>query len=240
MTYTKHVCSFKRGKNWHTYRYLETRVLECSRYVAFAQENSKTWSETFADLLMLTGSAIDSFLRYMKDCPVISNLPEVAKVSLRIRKRKTKQWNIGDFMSAYEPVYEFSQNHVLVPFGLSNFGKREPFRGFEKRKSPIWWKAYNHLKHDYYEKIREATLENTLDALAALLILNTLHKDSQEHLVRLMLLKSAERFTEGLSPKALLGNLQKSKIGIPNSTPVFKCWIQTPIFLFELRKDPAL
>ena len=229
-----HACSFLRGMNWHTYKYLETRMLETSRYVTFAPENVSTWSENFADLLILTGSAVDSFFRDMGVCPCVATHPKFidAKKGIGTKKRK---WDIHDFMKAYEPVYELSKNEVSRPFGLSNLGTRTPFKSFADNRPPVWWSAYNHIKHEYYSKITEATLENILDALGALLILNALHKDSQKYLVTIGVIQC-----EGvdISSNLILEELEKSMIGYPKGSILFGgCLITTPIFLFRFRED---
>lgn len=226
-----HSCSFLRGKNWYTYKYLENRMLETSRFVTLAPENVSTWSENLADLLNLIGSAIDTFFRNMHRCPTVSVRKEISDVQLRVSKRKNKKWNIYDFMDAYEPLYELSKNEVMVPFGLSSLGVRKPFENFGVRKEPSWWTAYNHIKHEYYDKITEANLGNVIDALGALLILNALHKDSQEYLVKNGILKC-----DSLNPNYVVNILRKSFIGYPK-TMGLGCLIETPIFIFTLRKD---
>lgn len=237
-----HSCSFLRGMNWHTYNYLEKRTLETSRYVTFDLSNSQVWSEAFADLLMLTGSAIDSFFREMKSCPDVAEKNEVKVISDR---KGNGKWDIIDFRDAYEPIYELSENKVDVPFGLSQFGSRTPFDRFVKGKAtskrqnvewvPDWWTAYNKLKHEYYMNIhRCATLVNVIDALSALLILNVLHKDSQRYLINQKILKTA------LQEDFINDILKKSFIGLPKTAPVHNIGVSTTIFSFNLREDDSI
>ena len=80
------ICTFSRGLNWHTFDYLENRLLETSRYVTFDPQNINTWSENFADLLILCGSAVDTFFRNMIDCPTV-------KTSLSSPHKRKKKIN---------------------------------------------------------------------------------------------------------------------------------------------------
>jgi len=198
-----------------------------------APDNLSTWSENLADLLNLIGSAIDTFLRDMRHCPNVLTCKEVSNVELQVSRRRNKAWKIYDFINAYEPLYELSKNEVTMPFGLSNLGSRKPFENFGTGKLPAWWTAYNHIKHEYYDKITEANFGNVIDALGGLLILNALHKDSQEYLVKSGVLKCG-----GLTDSYIINELKRSFIGYPKTMPVLECLIVTPIFVFRLRSEP--
>lgn len=228
-----HSCSFLRGKNWHTYTYLENRLLETSRFITLTPSNLCTWSENLADLLILTGSAVDTFFRDMRLCPNVSTCKEVIDVEKRVKEEKRKNWDVGDFMEAYEPLYELSKNEVTLPFGLSDSWAIRPFEDFGS-KPPAWWIAYNHVKHEYYEKIAEANLGNVVNALGGLMVLNALHKDSQGYLVNMKVLKCGT-----LALGYVLNILGRSFIGYPKTMPALECRIETPIFVFNMREDPS-
>ncbi len=239
----QHTCNYLRGMNWHTYHYLDTRLNELSRYISFAPENRSTWSESLADLLILTGSAVDSFFRDMGGCPNIQSSPHYLRVQQqqqRVRRRRRPEWNINNFRDAYEPIYELSKNEVDVPFGLSCYGTIQPFieLGVPNDRIPDWWNAYNHLKHNYYDSLIEANLENVLNSLGGLLILNALHKCSQEYLIRRDLLKpKGTRVTVEL----MVSEIKRSNIGYPPNSIAFGfgCNITTSVFSFNLRPDPS-
>lgn len=237
---SQHICNYLRGKNWHTYNYLDTRLNELSRYISFAPENRDTWSEALADLLILTGSAIDSFFRDMGECPNIRSSQHYIRVQQRVRRRRRPEWNINDFRDAYEPIYELSKNEVDVPFGLSYYGTIQPFIEFDTSSDRIsdWWNGYNHLKHNYYDSLIEANLKNVLNSLGGLLILNALHKCSQEYLIRRGLLKPKGA---GASVELMVSEIKRSAIGYPpNSVAFFSgCNITTSVFSFDLRPDPS-
>ena len=103
----KDVCPLYNGESWHTYNYLESKLLETSRYITIDKANFSTWSEALADILVLTGNAMDTFFRKMAECPNFLKDP----VRLNIEKPIHK-WNITDYSKIYEPYYELSENHV--------------------------------------------------------------------------------------------------------------------------------
>ena len=175
----QHLCTFLRGQNWYTYKHLENRLLEVSKHITFDPQNHDTWSENLASLLILTGSAVDTFFRDMKDCSCVQKEISFVNVSQKVGRGR---WDINDFRDAYEPIYEFSQNEIHVPFGLSSYPPIKPFNEFQSKGIPDWWDAYNGVKHEYYHSIRRATLDNVLNALGGLLILHALHKLSLIHI----------------------------------------------------------
>lgn len=239
----EHRCSLRRGKPWHTYQYLEERLSRVSRFITFSQCNKETYSEELASLLILTGSAMDTFLRDMKECPYLKEEESYKEVHEKIEE-KIKEgtdypfWTIEDYRDAYNPIYRLSDNKIILPFGLEYYGEIQPFIIFNNKMVPKWWTAYNKMKHDYYESINKyANLDNVINMLGGLLILNVLHKCSQEYMVLYGFLKS-----EGnINPPVLVEELRSSKIGYPSPSIrpglLLRPYIQTSQFSFRLRRD---
>lgn len=168
-----HRCDFQRGKYWHTYKGLDQKLLDVSKFILIDPENNKTYSEALADLLTSIGNSVDTFFRNMCLCPPLN--ANLWKPSDRL--------TITDYRRICEPYYGLSKNSVIVPFGLGNTQRITPFEAFQRRASPDWWSSYNHVKHDYLKYIKEANLFNALNALGGLLILNALHNCSQSYLI---------------------------------------------------------
>ena len=225
-----HECSFLRGKYWYTYQNLENRLLEISRYIAFDPSNLKTWSENLASLLMLVGSNIDTFFKDMRSCILsMKNKDEIQNVVDVISKKKKKDMTISDYYK-YDSLYQLSKNQVEVPFGLSYLGNISPFKNFKNCESPSWWTAYNKIKHEYYENIKMASLENVINAMGGLLVLNSLHKCSQKYLWMNKtpnLDSNFITFYKGKIENSLVGHYPMSR----------RPYITTPIFVFKLRRD---
>lgn len=234
-----HYCIFRKGKSWWTFVYLEERLTNISRYVTFSESNKKAWGEELASSLILSGAAVDTFFQRMKECPYIKNNQSVIDVENRVTERKKKGryqfWDINDYRDALNPIYELSKNSVDVPFGLEYFGEIKPFEEFDKKRIPTWWTAYNNLKHDYYEKIqKKANLGNIINCLAGLLVLNTLHKCSQESLCYYRVIR--DKYDQ-VNPYHLANELKKSMIGYRRASQIFEPYIQTKQFVMKLRED---
>ncbi|MFX1286863.1 MAG: hypothetical protein ACFFB5_24705 [Promethearchaeota archaeon] len=175
-----HRCDFLRGKYWHTYQSMESRLSTISRYILIDPDNNEVYSEELAEFLISIGSAFDTFFRNMMDCP------DLAPVKTRLGvTKKSEDMDIVDYRKVTEDYIEFSSMTIQVPFGL---GKRQdifPFKEFKQDKSPLWWKSYNHVKHDYFTNIKEANLINVLNGLGALLLLNIFHQCNRLYLMNI-------------------------------------------------------
>ncbi len=169
-------CNFLNGLHWHKYLYLESKLVKVSRYILIDTDNFQTYSEELADLLVLLGNEVDTFFREMVNCPNI--ISYIACTDLKIKKIL----NIDDFKLIFEPFYELSHNLVEVQHGLGNEFSLIPFSNF-KEETPTWWTAYNKIKHEHYDNLHKANLENVLNCLAGLFVLNALHKCSKEFLL---------------------------------------------------------
>ena len=126
-----------------------------------------------------------------------------------------------------------------IPFGLSSYDSIQPFSQFNVSNGvPNWWTAYNRLKHEYYDHLTEANLDNVLYALGGLLILNVLHTCSKEYLVNSGMFKTGSGIP---SPGYMLELLKESKIGCPEtlSTVIMGYYFKTSIFIFNLRLDSS-
>lgn len=206
------------------------------KYITFDPSNLKTWGEYYADLLRIICDDIDSFFQKIVDCP----LPQTLKPEIETARKKNHGWNIRGYRDIIDGLYQLShpKNTVLVPFGWSSLPPRNPYVAFARKDSPNWWKAYNQLKHSYYDSMEHATLENVVDALTGLLVLNCLHKCSQEYLIRRKSLENSilDIEIDSLEPEGLLKEMEKSKVGVPKSSRL-TVWIETPLFVYLLPVD---
>ena len=80
----------------------------------------------------------------------------------------------------------------------------------------------------------KATLENSINALAALFSLSILHKENQRYLIR----QTNTIHTEFLQRKQMEQSLNVSFVGSPNNMPAFQFVARTPIFTHVFRIDP--
>jgi hypothetical protein len=239
-------CPFGRGLTWYIYERHEKKVANAIRYTAIDPKNLKSWGEEYADMLRSIGDDVDSCFREMakcvyRGCGCSGLLSSSVRSRLAVRRKKTlSRWDITDYKDIFEPIYQLSQNSVSVPFGLRGIPPLSPFLTFASGGTPTWWRAYNHIKHDYYVSMDKGKLQNVLSALAGLLILNLLHKCSQYYLAMTGTVSGGIKvgeLTQTVGYQYLTEELQKSPLGIPASTiTVPFTWLKTDIFVFEYRR----
>jgi len=175
----------------------------------------------------------------MIECPYLQEYESFNTVRDRLGQN---QWNIHNYRDAFEPIFEFSNNQLMVPFGLSAYPDTgnpfiNPFNAFSLPNGvPQWWNVYNGLKHDYYEKLVQATLDNVINSVGALLILNSLHLCSREYLARYNIIQGELR--RSYTDNEFVQRITQSPIGIPvRITPLHDSNIRTQLFVYEYRID---
>lgn len=223
----------ERGKTWFMYSELEREFIETIPYVALESVHENVWSEKYAGLLVRIGDMVDSFFRLM----LVSKSLEKEKTVKELRGRKAKKtgWypTINDFRTTFDPIFELSSVEVRAEYGLTNYGKLRPFENFDK-KSPSWWEPYTKVKHEFFQEMeKKATLGYTLNALASLFVLNILHKESQQYLIRYT---DNVFFAEYLRKQEIEKFLSKSFIGVPINV-ASKFVVRTPLFIHIVRID---
>jgi len=216
---------------------LEKEFMNTARYVALETVHNNVWSEKFGELLIRTGDLIDSFFRIMVDSKSLDNENTVTQLRAKIHKERQQNpnWspNINDFRETFEPIFQLSNVEVEADYGLTYYGKLQPFKDFDKG-SPSWWLPYNKVKHEIFEQMeRTATLANVINALGGLFSLNILHLESRIYLIRHTNVISCEF----LSKKDLEKFLSVSFIGGPSNAPSFQFMAKTPLFIHVFRID---
>jgi len=219
------------------YNRLERDFIDTSSYVALSKIHGKVWSERFGELLTRTGDLVDSFFRFMVNCRSLDNEKTVIELREKMKKKRQREmnWhpNITDFGKAFEPIFRLSSAQVEAEYGLTHYGRLQPFKDFGK-KSPFWWIPYNKVKHEIFEQIeQQATLENTINALAGLFILNILHKESQRYLILHTNVINFHYLTKRETERQLM----KSMIGIPKAFHGWEITAETPLFIHFFRVD---
>lgn len=229
---------FERGKAWFLYSKLERDFIDTTSYVALETVHGNVWSEKFGELLTRTGDLVDSFFRLMIDSKSLDGekLVKDLRIKIQTERQKDPNWfpKIGDFRATFDPIFSLSSVEVEADYGLTNYGKLQPFKDFDKH-SPSWWDPYNKVKHEIFQEMeKKATLENSINALAALFVLNILHKESQRYLVRY----TDTIFAEFLQRNQMEQSLSASFVGSPQNMTAFKFVARTQLFTHVFRTDP--
>ena len=231
---------FERGKVWLIYSKLEREFIETTSYVALETVHENVWSPKFGELLIRIGSSVGSFFDLMVDSKSLDEERTVKKLREKTKKKQQKKpdWSptITDFRKAFNPVFQLSSVEVEASYGLTYYAELQPFKGFE-RKAPNWWDAHNKLKHEFFEKLEErARLHNTINALAGLFVLNILHKENQQYLVRHTNVIS-HRY---ISRRNMEEYFVESMIGVPKSLSGWEIRAETPLFTHVFRVDESV
>jgi hypothetical protein len=227
--------AFDRGLAWYRYKHLEDEFINSTFYFPFQEKHKDIWSEFFSDLLTKIGNSVDTFFRNMLEAPMFDKFSHVS--SLKVSGR-TK--DINDFRDFFDPIYKLSSAEVQTAYGLTLYGRCTPFEGFldkDTNKIPKWWIAYDHIKHKWFDCIEEATLENTIKALASLFLLNVLHKESQKYLIGYQDVIVSD-FSEPPESRTYISHIfEKSMIGVPKGYNKFNYRARTPLFIHVFRLD---
>jgi hypothetical protein len=139
--------------HWNYFLALERDMEVVARFIEFRAENFGVFSIELAHLLFAAASEVDV----------------VAKLLCKQVAPERSCRNINEYrrvLLAHMP--ELPHEKVFIPrYGLDF----EPWSSWEDAKNPVWWGAYNNVKHKRDAHFHEATLQNSLNALGALLLL---------------------------------------------------------------------
>jgi hypothetical protein len=243
---------FERGKVWFIYNKLEKEFIDTTSYVALETVHENVWSEKFGELLVKISGSVGSFFDLMvnnsKSLDGEETVRELRKkIEEERKKRENKQkkrkkksdWSpdIRDFRKAFNRVFQLSSVEVEASYGLTYYGKLQPFKGFE-RKSPLWWESHNKLKHKFFEQLEErATLQNTVNALAGLFVLNILHKENRQYVIRHTNVIYAEGISLEFMEREIESSLEVSFVGVPKDKQNYRFIARTQLFTHVFRVD---
>ena len=165
---------------WKYYLTMEHRFLRTEEYVAFDEYNDKTYSIEYLSLLQIVCSEIDVAAKAIArhSNPVFSdNNAGIKKWGYEIQQK---------FPVLLTQKVLFRGSRILIPWGnweitsAVNKNGQVYYKYAEGSESPIWWNAYNKVKHartskdDNLINFHKANQVNVMTSLAALFSLNRL------------------------------------------------------------------
>ena len=143
--------TFMKHAHWHYFAALSEDVQGISRYVEPTQANFKTYSIELARLYLSICSEIDVVVKLL-----CHKANPVAKLN-----------GINSYRPILAKYQDFPSVEVRIP-------RAEllliPWQEWRNGKNPTWWGQYNEVKHERDKFFYQANLENTLNALAGLLV----------------------------------------------------------------------
>ena len=139
---------------WNYYLLLEKKVINLQNYITFSANNGSCYSIEIMNLIINICCEIDVIFKII--------------LGYELDKFKT----ISDYKKIYNKEgYEEIDDETLYLIDNKDY-KLIPFENFKPdSESPVWWEAFDDLKHKRTISFNEANLKNLLNALGALYIL---------------------------------------------------------------------
>jgi len=143
----------KIDAHWNYFLAIERDLVVLSRYVEFDVRNFQCFSIEIARILLAAGAEVDVVCKQL--CRVSNPKSTAKSINTYRAEIKSLVTNIPDFQ-------------VLVPrFGLT----LKPWDEWHSVTGvPLWWTAYNKIKHHRDSQYHQASLKNTLNAVAGLFV----------------------------------------------------------------------
>ena len=133
------------------------------RYIEPNYQNLSTYSHKLREILIIACTEVECIMRMICDDNVEEeDIP------------RNNFYKTGDYFNLKEALKLGEWSLELKDYsGLEPFKPFEPWLEKNPTKSLFWYDAYNKVKHHREENIREATLFNVLNSVAAIHILNS-------------------------------------------------------------------
>lgn len=138
--------------HWNYFLAIEKDLEKVSRYIEFANANLGTYSIELTHILLSSSSEIDVIMKQL--CTFVDD---------------TKNYeNINDYKTVIQTKLRgfISEEVTISRFGLTY----KPWENWNGANNPDWWKSYNRVKHHRNDHFNEANLQNTINAVGALLL----------------------------------------------------------------------
>jgi hypothetical protein len=139
--------------HWNYFLALERDLELASRYVEFSPSNMSVYSIEFAHVLLAASSEVDVLAKLL--CERLAPTAPRGNID---QYRAVLVSQITGLIS--EAVFAPRYSLELLPWDT-----------WANSVNPPWWRSYNNVKHQRDSCFSEATLENALTSMAALLTL---------------------------------------------------------------------
>lgn len=140
--------------HWNYFLALEKDLENLSRFIEFSEDNWTSYSLEMARIILAAAADVDVLLKSLckRESPSVS----AESINSYMNVINDKLPNI--------PAFEAR----LPRWGLNLI----PWENWSRNAVPDWWTAYNKVKHHRGEHYPKANLHNTINAVAALYIIN--------------------------------------------------------------------
>jgi hypothetical protein len=146
--------------HWRFFLSLEKDFVVMQNYIEVDPVNFKVFSLELSKLLQISCSEIDSVLRLL--CSEIDT-------KCGFSAHEDRNGNISEYKKIiFRRFPEIENSEIFLPHLLT--GSIKPWQGWTNKKPPKWWVSYNLIKHYRHSSFSEATLENVINSLSALML----------------------------------------------------------------------
>lgn len=152
------------GELWRYYLTLERDFMATTAFSEIDARNYGTFSDRYAALMLLIGSEVDV----------------IAKIICKIIDPTLRPSNVVQYRQAISQKYPWL---YCIKIYSRQFGVQlMPWRFWSptQNRSPVWWSAYNRVKHDRANERSAANQLNTLLALGGLYALHIYYQQLLE------------------------------------------------------------
>ncbi len=139
--------------HWNYFLPIEEDLLNISRYIEFSEPNFQTYSIELARILLVASSEIDVVAKQL--CA------------------KLEPGSSANRITDYQAI--LTRNIAILPEVVATIPRFEltlkPWSNWQRGNVPLWWNAYNNVKHQRHTHFSDANLKNTINAAAGLFTL---------------------------------------------------------------------
>lgn len=161
------------GHYWNYAELLNEQLGTTANYVETDKDNYGTYSTTYTNILLSACSEIEVVTKLICQIidpdtdylsPEVPNKSGTKMVKNMIGMEKLSGVLLKRFPHIHQAKAEIINKHEMI----------YPFECWKEENCELpWWRAYNMVKHYRHQFFNNATLENTLNSVAALIILNS-------------------------------------------------------------------
>jgi hypothetical protein len=225
----------KFGYSWAAYKAIEEDMMRVIEYLPLETRQYNIYSFKLTDIIIRSCSHIDSLFKDILRNQDLSDHPNQQEVTTAREKLvKRKMLKIDDYIKIFADYLNLTSVKVTI---RRNDEPKKPFEKFENSnlggRSSVWWKAYNSLKHDFYNEknVEKGNLGNALESLGALFVLNCkipLHFKLEEninYLVSNRVITSPNFVQIGRLLKYIKEDPKLEKYSLVAATDLFEYWL---------------
>lgn len=167
---------FESGYSVRLYQILENDFVDFLNYIPIdyylGEKKRQIFSPKLAELLIRIGSQVDIFFR---NWDIVH--------TIYINKYNQKKFKLDDLNMGFFKDIEREKIIILSSKKIKIISTDEMITPFEffpgDSRYPLFWNAYNHIKHNGFTNKKEGNLFNVIESLAALFLLNCIHEKTQ-------------------------------------------------------------